>query len=65
MDKLLKTLRIKHKIIKPRTPRQNGKEERSHRTDNERFYRFLKFYFFMTFVPIDIFITVILFYLPY
>lgn len=35
---------ITHKLIKPRTPRHNGKVERSHRTDNERFYRYLKFY---------------------
>jgi hypothetical protein len=31
-------------LIKPRTPRHNGKVERSHRNDNERFYRRLKFY---------------------
>lgn len=35
---------IKHKLIKPRTPRHNGKVERSHRNDNERFYKNLKFY---------------------
>lgn len=35
---------IDHKLIKPRTPRHNGKVERSHRNDNERFYRWLKFY---------------------
>lgn len=35
---------IIHKLIKPRTPRHNGKVERSHRNDNERFYCFLKFY---------------------
>ena len=39
-------LGIIHKTIKPRTPRHNGKVERSHRNDNERFYRFLKFYDF-------------------
>lgn len=37
---------IEHKLIKPRTPRHNGKVERSHRNDNERFYRWLKFYSF-------------------
>lgn len=37
---------IHHKLIKPRTPRHNGKVERSHRSDNERFYRYLKFYSF-------------------
>lgn len=39
-------LGITHKTIKPRTPRHNGKVERSHRSDNERFYRYLKFYSF-------------------
>ena len=29
---------IKHELIKPFTPRHNGKVERSHRKDNERFY---------------------------
>ena len=37
---------IIHKLIKPRTPRHNGKVERSHRSDSERFYRYLKFYSF-------------------
>ena len=37
---------IFHKLNKPRTPRHNGKVERSHRSDNERFYRFLRFYSF-------------------
>ena len=31
-------------IIRSRTPRHNGKVERSHRNDNERFYSFLSFY---------------------
>lgn len=35
---------IYHHKIKPRTPRHNGKVERSHRCDNERFYNNLKFY---------------------
>lgn len=35
---------IYHKLIRPRTPRHNGKVERSHRNDNERFYQYLKFY---------------------
>lgn len=43
-DKLCDELGIKHKLIKPRTPRHNGKVERSHRNDNERFYNTLKFY---------------------
>lgn len=29
---------IRHKLIRPFTPRHNGKVERSHRKDNERFY---------------------------
>ena len=29
---------IRHKLIKPYTPRHNGKVERSHRKDNEYFY---------------------------
>lgn len=37
-------LGIIHKLIRPRTPRHNGKVERSHRNDQERFYNFLKFY---------------------
>ena len=35
---------IEHKLIRPRTPRHNGKVERSHRNDNERFYSNLIFY---------------------
>lgn len=34
----LKELGIKHKRTKPYSPWQNGKVERSHRIDNERFY---------------------------
>lgn len=44
LDSLCKELNIEHKTIKPRTPRHNGKVERSHRNDNERFYCRLKFY---------------------
>jgi transposase InsO family protein len=29
---------IRHRLIKPRTPQLNGKVERSHKTDNDRFY---------------------------
>ena len=43
-DRYCQSLGIDHKLIKPRTPRHNGKVERSHRNDNERFYRTLKFY---------------------
>ena len=44
LDKLLNCLEITHKLIKPRTPRHNGKVERSHRNDQQRFYSYLKFY---------------------
>ena len=37
---------IIHKTIRPRTPWHNGKVERSHRSDQERFYNYLKFYSF-------------------
>ncbi len=33
VDTFLKSLNIKHKLIKPRTPRHNGKVEKSHRND--------------------------------
>ena len=33
LDNLLYSLNITHKLIKPRTPRHNGKVERSHRND--------------------------------
>lgn len=44
LDNLLYSLNITHKLIKPRTPRHNGKVERSHRNDQQRFYSYLKFY---------------------
>ena len=34
----LKELGIEHSLIRPHTPTQNGKVERSHRKDQERFY---------------------------
>lgn len=43
-DKLCSELNIHHKTIRPRTPWHNGKVERSHRNDQERFYNHLKFY---------------------
>lgn len=45
-DRFCQKVGIMHKLIKPRTPRHNGKVERSHRNDNERFYRYLRFYSF-------------------
>ena len=44
LDTLLNSLNINHKLIKPRTPRHNGKVERFHRNDQQRFYSYLKFY---------------------
>ena len=40
---------ICHKLIRPYTPRHNGKVERSHRKDNEYFYASHKFYSFEDF----------------
>jgi hypothetical protein len=37
----LDELDIRHVYIKPRTPRLNGKVERSHRVDNQEFYQLL------------------------
>ena len=34
---------IEHRYIKPRTPRLNGKVERSHRTDKTEFYQLLEY----------------------
>lgn len=44
LDKECISLGITHKLIRPRTPWHNGKVERSHRNDQERFYNFLSFY---------------------
>lgn len=45
----LKEFGIRHKLIRPFTPRHNGKVERSHRKDNERFYATHTFYSFEDF----------------
>ena len=45
----LEQLCIRHKLIKPYTPRHNGKVERSHRKDNEYFYASHSFYSFEDF----------------
>ncbi len=42
----LKQCGIAHKLIRPYTPRHNGKVERSHRKDNEYFYATHTFYSF-------------------
>ena len=44
LDILCDSLNIEHKLIRPRTPRHNGKVERSHRNDQNRFYNYLSFY---------------------
>lgn len=44
LDVLCQKLAIEHKRIRLRTPRHNGKVERSHRNDQERFYNHLKFF---------------------
>ena len=43
-EQLLKQRGIVHKLIRPYTPRHNGKVERSHRKDNEYFYATHRFY---------------------
>ena len=42
-------LSVRHKLIRPYTPRHNGKVERSHRKDNEEFYVSHKFFSFADF----------------
>ena len=48
-ENTLKELGIRHKLIRPYTPRHNGKVERSHRKDNEEFYASHRFYSFQDF----------------
>ena len=48
-EKTLALLGIRHKLIRPYTPRHNGKVERSHRKDNEEFYAIHKFFSFQDF----------------
>ncbi len=43
-DLFCRKYHIEHKLIRPRTPWHNGKVERSHRNDQERFYNHLRFY---------------------
>ena len=45
----LAQLGIRHKLIRPYTPRHNGKVERSHRKDNEEFYASHRFFSFEDF----------------
>ena len=43
-EEALNSLGIRHKLIRPYTPRHNGKVERSHREDQKRFYDTHSFY---------------------
>ena len=43
VDMFLEKFGIKHQLIRPHTPRHNGKVERSHRSDQESFYNFLEY----------------------
>ena len=43
-DGTLEELGLEYKVIKPHTPKQNGRVERSHRKDQERFYYKRVFY---------------------
>lgn len=45
-EEKLRQYGIRHKLIRPFTPRHNGKVERSHRKDNEYFYASHTFYSF-------------------
>lgn len=44
LDITCEKLGITHQRIRPRTPRHNGKVERSHRNDQARFYNHMSFY---------------------
>lgn len=43
LDIFLSKIGVRHQLIRAYTPRQNGKVERSHRSDQESFYNYLKF----------------------
>jgi len=45
-EKTAANMGIRHKLIRPYTPRHNGKVERSHRKDNEYFYATHRFFSF-------------------
>ena len=44
LERYCRLHKIKYHLIRPRTPEHNGKVERSHRIDQDKFYRKLKFY---------------------
>ena len=43
LDIFLDKINVEHQLIRAYTPRHNGKVERSHRSDNEGFYKYLQF----------------------
>lgn len=45
-DVFCNEIHVIHKTIRPKTPWHNGKVERSHRNDQQRFYNYLSFYSF-------------------
>jgi len=44
LEQFLAGINVTHHLIRPRTPEHNGKVERSHRIDQDKFYKSLKFY---------------------
>ena len=48
-EKTAAELHVRHKLIRPYTPRHNGKVERSHREDQKRLYNTHSFYSFQDF----------------
>ena len=48
-EQVLQQQGIRHKFIRPYTPRHNGKVERSHREDQKRLYDKAKFFSFIDF----------------
>ena len=44
LDVFCRQANITHQLLRPRTPWHNGKVERSHRNDGERFYNHMSFY---------------------
>ncbi len=42
--KIVAELGVQHKLIRPYTPRHNGKVERGHREDQKRFYSWQFFF---------------------
>ena len=44
LERFCLTNNIVHRLIRPRTLEHNGKVERSHRIDQDKFYRYLRFF---------------------